>query len=106
VDNPVRGLEELQDQAKKSSGEKASSPESIRQPGASTDPEWMGLNNPDLGRIPMTIAYGGPTLIVDQVKPLMLMDPGNLVDVARVVVDTTAKLKEQNMDYVSLLKKQ
>jgi hypothetical protein len=36
----------------------------------------------------------------------MSMDPGNLVDVARVVVDTAAKLKEQNVDYVSLLKKQ
>jgi hypothetical protein len=56
--------------------------------------------------IPMTIAYGGLTLIVNQVKPLMSMDPGNLVDVARVVVDTTAKLNEQNLDYVSLLKKQ
>jgi hypothetical protein len=90
ADSRMRGLEEPLDQAKKSSGDKASGPKSIRQPGASKDPEWMGLNNPDLDRIPMTTAYGGPTLIADQVKPLMLMDPGNLVDVARVVVDTTA----------------
>jgi hypothetical protein len=60
----------------------------------------MGLNDLDLDRIPMTTAYGGPTLIADQVKPLMLMGPGNLVDVAllldatRIVVDTTTKLKE------------
>jgi hypothetical protein len=106
MDSPVRGLKEPQDQAKKSSGEKASSPESIKQPGASKDPEWMGLNNPDLDWIPMTTVYGGPTLIADQVKPLMSIYPGNLVDVARVVVDTTAELKEQNVDYVSLMKKQ
>jgi hypothetical protein len=106
MDSPMRGLKEPHDQAKKSPGEKASSPESIRQPGASKDLEWMGLNNPDLDRIPMTTAYEGPTLIADQIKPLMLMDHGNLVDVARVVVDTTAKLKEQNVDYMSLLKKQ
>jgi hypothetical protein len=106
MDSPVRGLKEPQDQAKKSPNEKASSPESIRQPCASKDLEWMGLNNPDLDRIPMTTTYGGPTLIVDQVKPLISMDPGNLVDVAQVVVDTTAKLKEQNVDYMSLLKKQ
>jgi hypothetical protein len=42
----------------------------------------MELNDPDLDQIPMTTLYGGPTLIADQVKPLMLMDPGNLVDVA------------------------
>jgi hypothetical protein len=66
----------------------------------------MGLNDPNLDKIPMTSAYGRPTLMVDQVEPLMLMDPGNLVDVAQVVVDTTAKLKEQNVDYVSLLNKQ
>jgi hypothetical protein len=106
MDSPVRGLEEPQDQAKKLPGDKASGPESIRQPGASKDPEWMGLNNPDLDWIPMTTAYGGPTLIMDQVKPLMSMDPSNLVDVARVVVDPTAELKEQDMDYVSFLKKQ
>jgi hypothetical protein len=105
ADSSVRGLKEPQDQAKKSQGDKASDPESIRQPGASKDPEWIGLNNPDLDRIPMTTAYGGPTLIADQVKPLMLMDPGNLVDVALVVVDTTAKLKERDVDYMSLLKK-
>jgi hypothetical protein len=87
-------------------GEKTSNPASIRQPDASKDPEWMGLNDLDLNRIPMTTAYRGPTLIANQVKPLMSMDPGNLVEVARVVVGTTAKLKEQNIDYMSLLKKQ
>jgi hypothetical protein len=102
----VRGLEEPQDQAKKLSGDKASGPESIKQPGASKNPEWMRLDNPDLDWIPMTTAYGGPTLIADQVKPLMSMDHGNLVDVARVVVNSAAKLKEQDVDYVSLLKKQ
>jgi hypothetical protein len=102
---PVRGLEEPQDQARKSLDEKTSSPASIRQPDASKDPEWMGLNDPDLNRIPMTTAYEGPTLIENQVKPLMSMDPGNLVEIARVVVDTTAKLKEQNVDYILLLKK-
>jgi hypothetical protein len=87
-------------------GEKARSPESIRQPGASKDPEWMGITYPDLDKIPMTTAYGRPIFMADQVKLLMSMDPGNLVDVARVVVDTAAKLKEQDVDYVSLLKKQ
>jgi hypothetical protein len=105
MDSPVRGLEEPQDQARKLSGEKTSSPASIRQPDSSKDPEWMGLNDPDLNRIPMTTAYEGPTLIENQVKPLMSMDPGNLVEIARVVVDTTAKLKEQNVDYILLLKK-
>jgi hypothetical protein len=54
----------------------------------------------------MTTMYGRLTLMADQVKPLMSMNRGNLVDIAQVVVDTAAKLKEQNMDYVSLLKKQ
>jgi hypothetical protein len=64
----------------------------------------MNLRDAELDKTPMTTAYGGPTLIADQVKPLLSMDPNNLKDIARVVTVLTDQLKKKQVDLGKLFK--